>query len=141
MLPIFRLNRSSIFVIGLVGALLIGASTIPWSHEQSHAATDIQVSVEQFGQYIREWSEPEGYFDSDNFISNETSYLHVVDDLHRRVKAGGIYLGVGPDQNFSYIVHTHPMLAIITDIRRQNMLEHLLFKTLFAMAKSRVEYL
>ena len=141
MLPISRLNRSSIFVIGLVGALLIGASTIPWSHEQPHAATDIQVSVEQFGQYIRDWSEPEGYFDSDNFITNETSYLHVVDQLEQHVKAGGVYLGVGPDQNLSYIVHTRPMVAIITDIRRQNMLQHLWFKALFAMSADRVEYL
>src|SRR5207248_5738373 len=102
---------------------------------------DVQVSSEQFGQYIREWSEPEGYFDSDNFISNETSYLHVVDQLQQRVKPGGIYIGVGPDQNLSYIVHTRPALAIISDIRRQNMLEHLWFKALFALASNRVEYI
>src|SRR5207245_4073078 len=111
-----------------------------WTREQPRAASDIQVSPEQFGQYIAEWSESEGYFDSDNFISNETSYLHVVDQL-KHVKPAGIYLGVGPDQNFSYIVHTRPMLAIVTDIRRQNMLEHLLFKAVFAMAGNRVEYL
>jgi len=138
---LFKLRRNAIFVAGLVAVFIVAASSVPWSPEQPRAAADLQVTVQQFGQYIDEWSEPEGYFDSDNFISNETSYLHVVDDLHRRVKAGGIYLGVGPDQNFSYIVHTHPMLAVIADIRRQNMLEHLLFKTLFAMAKSRVEYL
>src|SRR5439155_10234156 len=122
-------------------AFVIAASTVPWNHEQPRAATDVQVTAQQFGQYIDDWSEPEGYFDSDNFISNETSYLHVVDDLHRRVKAGGIYLGVGPDQNLSYIAHTHPMLAIITDIRRQNMLQHLWFKALFAMSSNRVDYL
>src|SRR5262249_26644449 len=116
-------------------------ATIPWTREQPRAATDIQVSLEQFGQYIDEWSEAEGYFDSDNFISNETSYLQVIDQLHDRVKPGGIYLGVGPDQNFSYIVHTRPMLAIVTDIRRQNMLEHLWYKALFSMAANRVEYL
>src|SRR5207245_10538895 len=52
-----------------------------------------------------------------------------------------IDLGVGPYQNLSYIVHTHPLSAIITDIRRQKMLQHLLFKALFAMASNRVEYL
>jgi len=57
------------------------------------------------------------------------------------VKPGGVYLGVGPDQNFSYIVHTKPMLAIVTDIRRQNMLEHLWYKALFALASNRVEFL
>ena len=59
----------------------------------------------------------------------------------KQVKPGGIYLGVGPDQNFSYIVHTKPTLAIITDIRRQNMLEHLWYKALFALSNTRAEYL
>src|SRR5216110_1264769 len=141
MLRISKLNRTSLFGLGLTLVLVFGATIIPWTREQPRAATDVQVSVEQFGRYIDQWSEPEGYFDSDNFISNETSYLHVVDDLHQRVKPGGIYIGVGPDQNLSYIVHTRPMLAVITDIRRQNMLEHLWFKALFAMASNRVEFL
>src|SRR5436309_10789929 len=136
-----RFNRTSVFGLGLVLALLLTTGTIPWSPEPPRAAAGVQVSIEQFGRYIDEWSEPEGYFDSDNFISNETSYLHVIEDLRQRVKPGGIYLGVGPDQNFSYIAHVHPMLAILTDIRRQNMLEQLWFKALFAMASNRLEYL
>jgi hypothetical protein len=131
----------SLFCGALVVLLLFGATTIPWSREQPRAATDIQLSIDQFGKYVDDWSEPEGYFDTDNFISNETSYLHVIDDLRTRVKPGGIYLGVGPDQNFSYIVHTRPMLAIITDIRRQNMLEHLWYKAVFSLAANRAEYL
>jgi len=136
-----KFNRTSVFGLGLVLALLLTTGTIPWSPQPPRAATGVQVSIEQFGRYIDEWSEPEGYFDSDNFISNETSYLHVIPDLRQRVKPGGIYLGVGPDQNLSYIVHTRPSLAIITDIRRQNMLQHLLFKALFVMSSNRVEYL
>jgi hypothetical protein len=136
-----KLGRTSLFGAALALVLVLGA-TIPWSREeQPRAAADIQVSAEQFAAYIDSWSEPEGFFDSDNFISNETSYLHVIDDLHTRVKPGGVYLGVGPDQNFSYIVHTRPMLAIVTDIRRQNMLEHLWYKALFALASNRAEYL
>ena len=136
-----KFNRTSVFGLGLVLALLLTTGTIPWSPGPPRAAAGVQVSIEQFGRYIDEWSEPEGYFDSDNFISNETSYLHVIPDLRQRVKPGGIYLGVGPDQNLSYIVHTRPSLAIITDIRRQNMLQHLLFKALFVMSSNRVEYL
>src|SRR5262245_1733125 len=105
------------------------------------AATDIQVSRSQFAQYIDDLSEPEGYFDTDNFISNETSYLHVIPELKRRVKPGFVYVGVGPDQNFSYIVHTQPSLAIIPDIRRQNLLQHLLYNALFDLSKTRAEYL
>jgi len=136
-----KLIRTSGFSLGFVFILALVTTSIPWTREQPRAATDIQVSVEEFGRYIEQWSEPEGYFDSDNFISNETSYLHVVGELNKRVQPGGIYLGVGPDQNLSYIAHTRPMLAIITDIRRQNMLEHLWFKALFEMAANRVEYL
>lgn len=135
-----KLRNASVAVAGLTIILLLAAATVPWSREQPHAAGDIQVSAGQFGRYIEQWSEPEGYFDSDNFLSNETSYLHVIDDLRSRVNPGGIYLGVGPDQNFSYIVHTRPMLAIITDIRRQNMLEHLWYKALFSLASNRVEF-
>ncbi len=127
--------------LGMVLVLVVGASIIPWPSEQPYAAADVQISIEQLGSYIDEWSEPEGYFDSDNFISNETSYLHVIDDLRTRVRPGGIYLGVGPDQNFSYIAHTRPALAVITDIRRQNMLQHLFFKALFDKASNRAEYL
>ena len=105
------------------------------------AAAEIQISSAQFAQYIEELSEPEGSFDTDNFISNETSYLHIIPELERQVRPGFVYLGVGPDQNFSYIAHTKPTLAIITDIRRQNMLEHLLYKALFDLSATRIEYL
>src|SRR5882672_11231654 len=138
---ILTLSRKSVSGLGMAFVLLLGAIVLPWPQEQPRAAADVQVSIEQFGRYMDGWSEPEGYFDSDNFISNETSYLHVIDQLRQRVKPGGIYLGVGPDQNLSYIVHTRPLLAIVTDIRRQNMLEHLLLKAMFAMASNRVEYL
>src|SRR5438093_4661012 len=108
MLRIPKPYRSPVLGLGLALALVFSASIIPWSREQPHAAADLQVSIEQLGRYISEWSEPEGYFDSDNFISNETSYLHIIDELHTHVRPGGVYLGVGPDQNFSYIVHTRP---------------------------------
>jgi hypothetical protein len=105
------------------------------------AAPTITVSRAQFAQYVGSLSEPEGYFDTDNFISNETSYLHVVPELKRVVKPGNVYLGVGPDQNFPYITHTQPALAIVVDIRRQNMLQHLLYKALFEVSASRSEFL
>src|SRR5205085_5810764 len=99
------------------------------------------VSRADFARYIDRWSEPEGYFDTDNFITNETSYLHVIPDLQKRTRPGGVYVGVGPDQNFSYIARTKPSLAIIVDIRRQNILQHLFFKALFDLSTSRAEYL
>ncbi len=136
-----KLNTRSIYRLVLAAAFVIGAAALPWPQEQHpRAAAAVQISTQQFARYIEEWSEPEGFFDSDNFISNETSYLHVIDQLKQQVKPGGIYLGVGPDQNFTYIVHTRPALAIVTDIRRQNMLQHLWYKALFALAGNRAEY-
>lgn len=105
------------------------------------AGTGTTVSRTEFAQYVDQWSEPEGYFDTDNFISNETSYLHIIPELQKRVSPGGVYIGVGPDQNFSYIARTKPSMAIIIDIRRQNMLQHLFLKALFELSPTRAEYL
>lgn len=90
--------------------------------------------------YVR-LSEQGGYFDSDNLISNETSYLHALDALRAREVKGGAYIGVGPDQSFSYIAEIKPELAFIIDIRRDNMLQHLMFRSLFLRSRNRLEYL
>ena len=94
-----------------------------------------------FPKLVERLSEPGGYFDTDNLISNETSYLHIVGRLKRDGVVGGAYIGVGPDQSFSYIAATRPSIAFIIDIRRDNMLLHLLFRSLFAEAANRIEYL
>ena len=94
-----------------------------------------------FADEIARLSEPEGAFDTDNLISNERSYLEVVPALVASGASGGAYIGVGPDQNFSYIARIRPSVAYIIDIRRDNLLLHLLFKALFALAPDRVTYL
>jgi hypothetical protein len=94
-----------------------------------------------FASQIASLSEPAGYFDTDNLISNERSYLEVLPDLKKRGVQGGAYVGVGPDQNFTYIGAIKPDIAFIIDIRRDNLLLHLLFKSLFGLARTRVEYL
>lgn len=95
----------------------------------------------EFADEIERLSEPQGYFDTDNLVSNERSYLSVVPELVARGIAGGVYIGVGPDQNFSYIARVRPSTAYIVDIRHDNLLLHLLFKALFETATTRVEYL
>jgi hypothetical protein len=94
-----------------------------------------------FARLVASLSEPSGYFDTDNLISNEDSYLHVAGTLRGLSSAGGAYIGVGPDQNFSYIAAARPRIAFIVDIRRDNLLHHLLLKSLFALSRSRVDYL
>ena len=108
------------------------------------STTEAVQGPSSFAQTIAALSEPGGYFDTDNLISNERSYLHVVPDLRAlasQASRNGVYLGVGPDQNFSYIAHARPALAILIDLRRDNQLLHLLFKALFAASRTRAEYL
>ena len=100
-----------------------------------------QAASSPFSAQIASLSEPGGYFDTDTLISNERSYLQVLPALDAAKVRGGAYIGVGPDQNFSYIAAIRPSVAYIVDIRRDNMLLHLLFKALFAQSRTRVEYL
>ena len=95
----------------------------------------------RFADRIAALSEPGGYFDTDNLVSNEASYVRVLPDLALRKVRGGAYIGVGPDQNYTYIGAIRPSIAFILDIRRDNMLLHLLFKAVFASADTRVGYL
>ncbi len=113
-------------------------ATVP---AQRSAAPSSDDSIRDFGALIARLSEPGGYFDTDNLISNESSYLHVMGALERYGVRGGAYIGVGPDQNFSYIARIKPRIAFLVDIRRDNMLQHLMFKALFAQSRNRAEYL
>lgn len=100
-----------------------------------------QVREPSLAQLNARLSEQGGYFDSDNLISNESSYLHALDDLRTSGVRGGAYIGVGPDQSFSYIAEIRPAIAFMIDIRRDNMLQHLLFRSLFLRSRNRMEYL
>ena len=127
----------------LTGSLAIGDVTRPSTRAAyaSPLALSPTPADSAFARLVQRLSEPGGYFDSDNLISNETSYLHVLDGMRRLKVQGGAYIGVGPDQNFSYIAMIRPDIAFMIDIRRDNLLEHLLFKSVFAMSRNRVEYL
>jgi hypothetical protein len=95
---------------------------------------------QEFWRLSAELSEPGGYFRSENLVSNEHTYQHVIPALKRRVRPGGVYLGVAPDQNFTYILATRPRLAFILDIRRGNLLQHLMYKAIFELSADRAEF-
>jgi hypothetical protein len=94
-----------------------------------------------FWRLVTEFSEDGGSFRSDNFVSNETTFQYVIPRLQQLGKQGGVYLGVGPEQNFTYIVALKPKIAFIFDIRRQNMLTHLMYKALVEESADRAEFL
>lgn len=100
-----------------------------------------RLSPAEFGALVARLSEPGGYFDTDNLVSNEDSYLHAITGLERHGVRGGAYIGVGPDQNFSYIAAVRPSIALVIDIRRDNLLEQLWFKALFHQSRNRMDFL
>ncbi|HEY6332207.1 MAG TPA: hypothetical protein VI756_22960 [Blastocatellia bacterium] len=123
-------------------ALLSDAAEAAFSQStQSGKSSWGQISNAEFSRLIGEFSEPGGSFLSDNLISNETSYLHVVPKLRELGATGGAYIGVGPEQNFTYIAKIHPNIAFIIDIRRQAIVQHLMFKAIFELAPTPPEFL
>ncbi|MEP7271722.1 MAG: hypothetical protein ABI882_09465 [Acidobacteriota bacterium] len=95
----------------------------------------------EFARIIREFSEEGGNFFSDNLLSNETAYLHIVDKLKQSTSSGGAYIGVGPEQNFTYIAKVRPRIAFIIDIRHMAAIQQLMYKAIFHLSADRVEFL
>jgi len=99
-----------------------------------------QYTDAEFWKLITDFSEAGGQFPYENFVSNEVSYQDVISEMKRRTTPGGVYLGVAPEQNFTYIAAVQPKVAFIFDIRRQNLVELLMYKALFEMSPSRSEF-
>ena len=129
------LTVSFVLVIS-VGALLIAA--LP---SRAVETLPTQISDSAFWTMISDFSEEGGYFRYENFLSNELAFQDIIPSLQQITKPGGVYLGVGPEQNFTYLVAIEPKIAFIIDIRRQNMLEHMMYKALFEISADRAEFL
>jgi hypothetical protein len=134
---LFKTGTPAIAVFALAVALLLpvvpaftAADTLP-----------TQISDEAFWKIIESFSEDGGSFTSENFSSNELGYQTLIPKLQGIVKPGGVYMGVGPEQNFQYIAGLKPKIAFIIDIRRQNMLQHLMYKAAFEMSANRADFL
>ncbi len=130
----FRTGRRS----AVAGVLL--AALYATSHARAQELPS-RLSDSTFWKMVTDFSEPGGYFRSDNFVSNEMMFQYVIPTLQKTTKPGGAYLGVGPDQNFTYIIALKPKLAFIFDIRRGNLEEHLLYKALTEMSDNRADFL
>jgi hypothetical protein len=116
-------------------ALLIGPAA------RSATPIPVRLADSELWSMVSTFSEPGGSFRFENFLSNEIYFQNVIPALKSRVKPGGIYMGVGPEQNFTYIVAVQPKIAFITDIRRQNMLELMMYRALFEMADNRADFI
>jgi hypothetical protein len=65
----------------------------------------------------------------------------VIDKLRELGARGGAYIGVGPEQNFTYIAKIRPRIAFIVDIRRQAMIQHLMYKAIFHLSPNRAQFI
>ena len=95
----------------------------------------------EFWSLVESMSEPDGYFQSNNLVSNEDTFQFVIPDLQRVVKPGGVYVGVGPDQNFTFIANLKPGIVFIPDVRRGNLQMHLMYKVLMEESAERADFL
>jgi hypothetical protein len=134
-----QLTAAQIFgVILALGWYLAG-----FTSAGSSGALPEQLGDRDFWKLSQDLSESNGYFRSDNLLSNLSNEIwlqHVVPDLERLSKPGRVYLGVGPEQNFTYIAAVKPAMAFIIDVRRGNLQMHLMYKALFEMSADRADF-
>src|SRR6187549_97410 len=124
---------------------LLATASAPAGAQRPRDTLPSALSDADFWSLSGRLSEPGGSFVSrsgspDNLLSNENSISSVAAELAARVKPGGVYLGVGPEQNFTYIAAMRPRLAFITDIRRGNLDLHLMYKALFGLSATRSDF-
>jgi hypothetical protein len=104
------------------------------------APLPMRLTDQEFWKLSADSSEPSAAFHSENLVSNEIRFQTIVPNLIKAAVPGRVYLGVGSEQNFTYIAATKPAMAVIIDIRRGNLDLHLIYKALFEMSADRVEF-
>lgn len=126
-------------LVGLMVAVCLASAPVQFAAPA--VGIPERLTNHEFWRLSTEFSEPSGFFNSDNLVSNEDTFQYVIPELTRTVAPGGVYVGVGPDQNFTYIAALDPALAFIPDVRRGNLQLHLMYKALFALSADRKDFL
>jgi hypothetical protein len=132
--------RRLVAVIGAVFAVSLLALSVDSGVRAGAGALPERLSPRELWSLSGELSEPNGFFRSDNLLSNEILFQRVIPELVRTAKSGRVYLGVGPEQNFTYIAALRPAMAFIVDVRRGNLQLHLMYKALFEMSSDRADF-
>jgi hypothetical protein len=129
----------------LLAVAILLATAVVWLPRTTGGRTaggplPVRLGNSEFWELSTTLSEPNGFFRSDNLVSNEVWFQHVIPDLVTLTKPGGAYVGVGPEQNFTYIAALRPRVAFIVDVRRGNLFLHLMYKALFEQSADRAEF-
>jgi hypothetical protein len=117
-------------------------AVLSWSSVVPQAASSLpsQLSDAEFWRIFTEFSEPSGNYPYENFVTNEETIQDIMSVLTTVTRPGGVYLGVAPEQNFTYIAGIKPRMAFVLDIRRQNAIELLMYKALFELSPTRADF-
>ncbi|OFV93936.1 MAG: hypothetical protein A3G76_00760 [Acidobacteria bacterium RIFCSPLOWO2_12_FULL_65_11] len=133
--------RQRHILAGLVLAVVVGLSGLRRPSVVTAADTlPERIPDAEFRQLIADMSESNGTFRSNNLLSNEISFQHALPRLVQMTRPGRVYLGVGPEQNFTYVAALRPAVAFIVDLRQGNVDLHLMYKALFEISADRAEF-
>jgi len=120
--------------VALAAALAVAAPREPRAATAEPSLTD-----QEFRTLITSLSERGGTFVTDNIVSNEIAQQDVLPEIQRTHR--GAYIGVGPEQNLTYVSALKPSIAFVVDLQRGNMLLHLMYKALVELSSDRADFL
>jgi hypothetical protein len=132
-------RRASLAFLPFSAALVLGLLSVEREIEAADTLS-ARLTDREFWNLVTDFSEPDGTFHSENLVSNEVRFQTVIPELVKRVPPGRAYIGVGSEQNFTYIAAVRPAMAFIVDIRRGNLDLHLLYKAIFELSADRAEF-
>lgn len=133
-------RRRAILAAGLLIVLGVGGLSAAARAPLASGSLPAKLSDQEFWKLVVDFSESDGFFRSDNLLSNESGFQEVIPELLSTSKPGRVYLGVGPEQNFTYIAATRPSMVFIVDIRRGNLDLQLMYKALFELSVDRADF-
>lgn len=129
-----------ILVVAALPAIRAQQAATPASGKSPAATLPESLSNSDYWKLIGQLSEDNGFFRSDNLVSNEIYFQTIIPELVDITKPGRVYLGVGPEQNFTYISALKPKMVFIIDVRRGNLHTHLMYKAIFELSKDRADF-
>jgi hypothetical protein len=133
-------RRRFVFLAGSIVPALLVAVPLLLGVRTAAQSLPTRLSDQEFWKLVTDLSEPDGTFRSDNLLSNEVFLQYVIPELLKTARTGRVYMGVGPEQNLTYMTATKPAMAFIVDIRRGNLDLHLVYKALFEMSADRADF-
>jgi len=124
---------------GLLAAVCAAAVAVTSAQTRGVGTAGAYLTDQQFRALITSLSERGGTFVTENIVSNEIALQDVLPELERTHR--GAYIGVGPEQNLTYVADLKPSIAFVVDLQRGNLRLHLMYKALIELSTDRADFL